>query len=255
VEPLLEVIDHGAIRELRLAHPPVNALRPELLSSLRESVEAAPGEDIRALVISGSPGVFSAGLDVGYMLEGGETAALSVFQELRALMRALATSTVPTVAAITGHSPAGGAVMAICCDYRVMAEGKFKIGLNEVQVGLSVPPIIHGTLSRLVGLRNAERMVVSGALLSPQEALDAGLVDRLVADPDQVVSSALEWCEDLLARPSQAMLRTRAVARADLVALYDSPERVFSDDFTAAWSSEETQATMRGLMARLKEKG
>ncbi len=254
MEPLLDVIDHGAIRELRLAHPPVNALRPELLSSLRESVAAAPGEDIRALVISGSPGIFSAGLDVRYMLEGGETAALSVFQELRALMRALATSTVPTVAAITGHSPAGGAVMAICCDYRVMAEGKFKIGLNEVQVGLSVPPIIHGTLSRLVGLRNAERMVVSGALLSPQEALDVGLVDRLVA-PDQVLPSALAWCEDLLARPSQAMLRTRAVARADLVALYDSPERVFSDDFTAAWSSEETQATMRGLMARLKEKG
>ncbi|MEE2897379.1 MAG: enoyl-CoA hydratase/isomerase family protein [Gemmatimonadota bacterium] len=254
MEPLLDVIDHGAIRELRLAHPPVNALRPELLSSLRESVEAAPGEDIRALVISGSPGIFSAGLDVRYMLEGGETAALSVFQELRALMRSLATSTVPTVAAITGHSPAGGAVMAICCDYRVMAEGKFKIGLNEVQVGLSVPPIIHGTLTRLVGLRNAERMVVSGALLSPQEALDVGLVDRLVA-PDQVLPSALEWCEDLLARPSQAMLRTRAVARADLVALYDSPERVFSDDFTAAWSSDETQATMRGLMARLMEKG
>ncbi len=254
MEPLLDVIDHGAIRELRLAHPPVNALRPELLSSLRESVEAAPGENIRALVISGSPGIFSAGLDVRYMLEGGETAALSVFQELRALMRALATSTVPTVAAVTGHSPAGGAVMAICCDYRVMAEGKFKIGLNEVQVGLSVPPIIHGTLTRLVGPRNAERMVVSGALLSPQEALDVGLVDRLVA-PDQVLPSALEWCDDLLARPSQAMLRTRAVARADLVALYDSPERVFSDDFTAAWSSDETQATMRGLIARLTEKG
>ena len=250
---MLRVIDHGPIRELQLAHPPVNALRPELLASLREAVEAAPGEGARALMISGTPGYFSAGLDVPYMLAGGEAVAFATFETLFALMRAIATSPVPIVAAITGHSPAGGAVLATCCDYRVMAEGDYKIGLNEVQVGLPVPPVIHATLNRLVGPRHAERMCVEGQLLSPRAALDAGLVDRLVA-PDEVVPSALEWCEKLLAAPSVAMLRTRAVARADLAGLYDDPASLVPEEFTAAWSGEETQATLRALVARLKDK-
>ena len=251
---MLEVIDHGPIRELQIAHPPVNALRPEVLASLREALDSAVGDGARAVVLSGAPGFFSAGLDVRFMLAGGDAAASATFEELFALRSALVMSAVPVAAAITGHSPAGGAVLAICCDYRVMAEGKYQIGLNEVQVGLPVSPVLLANLSRLVGPRHAERMCVEGRLLSPEEAFDVGLVDRLVP-PDQVVSTALEWCERLLAAPSRAMLRTRAVARADLVDLYADPQRPGPEEFIEAWSSEETQATMRALVARLKKKG
>ncbi len=97
-------------------------------------------------------------------------------------------------------------------------------------------------------------MCVEGRLLSPEGALEIGLVDRLVP-LDEVVPSALEWCEKLLAAPSRAMLRTRAVARADLVGLYADPERLGPEEFIEVWSSEETQATMRALVARLKSKG
>ncbi len=250
---MLEVTDHGKIREIRLAHPPVNALRPEVLSGLNRAVQAAPGEGVEAVVISGSPGMFSAGLDVPFMLEGGDAAAVATFEELLALRTALVISAVPVAAAVTGHSPAGGAVLAICCDYRVMAEGEYKIGLNEVQVGLPVSPILLANLSRLVGPRTAERMAVEGRLLSPQEAHDVGLVDQL-AEPDQVIPAALKWCEKLLAAPSRAMLRTRAAARADLIALYADPERPGAEEYIEAWSNEETQATMRALVARLKNK-
>ncbi len=251
---MLEVIDHGPIRELQIAHPPVNALRPQVLAALREALEAASGEGAGAVVISGAPGFFSAGLDVPFMLEGGDAAAIATFEELFALRSALVMSAVPVAAAITGHSPAGGAVLAICCDYRVMAEGKYKIGLNEVQVGLPVSHVLLANLSRLVGPRHAERMCVEGRLLSPQEAYDIGLVDSLVPT-EQVVPTALEWCERLLAAPSRAMLRTRAVARADLVDLYADPQRPGPEEFIEAWSSEETQTTMRALVARLKNKG
>ena len=251
---MLEVIDHGPIRELQIAHPPVNALRPKVLAALREALEAALAEGAGAVVISGAPGFFSAGLDVPFMLEGGDAAAIATFEELFALRSALVMSAVPVAAAITGHSPAGGAVLAICCDYRVIAEGEYKIGLNEVQVGLPVSHVLLANLSRLVGPRHAERMCVEGRLLSPQEAYDIGLVDSLVPT-EQVVPTALEWCERLLAAPSRAMLRTRAVARADLVDLYTDPQRPGPEEFIEAWSSEETQTTMRALVARLKNKG
>ena len=251
---MLEVIDHGPIRELQIAHPPVNALRPQVLATLREALEAAPVDGAEAVVVSGAPGFFSAGLDVPFMLEGGDAAAVATFEELFALRTALVMSEVPVAAAITGHSPAGGAVLAICCDYRVMAEGKYKIGLNEVQVGLPVSPVLHANLRRLVGSRNAERMCVEGRLLSPEEAYEIGLVDRLVP-LEEVVPTALAWCEKLLAAPTRAMLRTRAVARADLVDLYADPERLGPEEFVEAWSNEETQATMQALVARLKNKG
>ena len=122
---MLEVIDHGPIRELQIAHPPVNALRPKVLAAIREALQASRGEGARAVVVSGAPGFFSAGLDVPFMLQGGDGAAVATFEQLFALRTALVMSEVPVAAAITGHSPAGGAVLAICCDYRVMAEGMY----------------------------------------------------------------------------------------------------------------------------------
>jgi len=135
---VLESIRHDATLELKLARPPVNALDPRLVAALREAVTAAPAQGARAIVMSGQPGLFSAGLDVPHLLTLDRAAMIAFWGELFGLLRAIARSPIPTVAAITGHSPAGGAVLAIFCDYRVMARGAFRIGLNEVQVGARV---------------------------------------------------------------------------------------------------------------------
>ena len=166
-------------------------------------------------MLSGAPGMFSAGLDVPYLLtldRDGIAAAWAGFYDL---LRALADSPVPIAAAITGHSPAGGAVMAIFCDRRVMAEGRFAIGLNEVQVGIPLPPALYGALRRVVGQRTAERLAVAGAMLRADEAYRVGLVDEL-APPEEVVGRAIGWCETLLELPRGPMLTTRERARRDL---------------------------------------
>src|SRR5439155_24004385 len=126
----------------------------------------------------------------------------------------------PVAAAITGHAPAGGTVLAMFCDERLMAEGDFKIGLNEVQVGLILPPVILFALQRLVGPRQAERLAVSGMLISPPEALAVGLVDQLTTS-DQVIERAILWCQGVLALPDEAMSATRKLARSDLVDYFE----------------------------------
>jgi enoyl-CoA hydratase/carnithine racemase len=141
-------------------------------------------------------------------------------------------------------------VIALFCDYRVMAEGPFKIGLNEVQVGLSVPSVIRDALARLVGTYRAERLLVSGAMLEADAALRVGLVDELAA-VDQVPQHAHLWLQALLALPRQAMLETRAVARADLI-VATRHEHLPSARFAAIWQREETQATLHALVAKLK---
>lgn len=246
---MLDRKKHGPILELRLNRPPANALSTELIASLLEAVSRAPRDNSQAIVLSGVAGMFSGGLDVPYLLQQDRDTIRSTWQDFYALMRALGECPVPVVAAITGHSPAGGAVMSIFCDWRVMAEGKFKIGLNEVQVGLPMPRVIFSMLSRQLGARQAERLSVSAELIGPEEALRVGLVDEL-APVNQVVERAVDRCNRLLALPPHAMLETRRLARGGIKSLFaDSGKEV--EALVERWFSDETQAAMRALVKRL----
>jgi len=250
---MLLTFDHGLIRELRLDRPPANALSCELIIALREAIQAAPQSGSRALVLSGAPGRFSGGLDVPLLLACDRAAIAALWREFYALLKALAGSPIPIAAAITGHAPAGGTVLPLFCDWRVMADGDFKVGLNEVQVGLVLPPVILAALRRLVGPRQAERLAVGGLLISPHEALVVGLVDEL-ASLDQVIDRALHWCQALLALPAEAMTATRREARADLVAYFERNEEPELQRVTASWWAPETQSALHALTAKLGKK-
>ena len=171
----------GGIVEIKLARAPVNALDPALCTQLRQALRAAVDSGARGIVLSGGEKVFSAGLDVPHLLSLGEDreALKAAWQSFFDTALALAESPVPVAVAMAGHAPAGGCVLALCCDYRVMAEGAFKIGLNEVQVGLCPGPVIYAVLRRMVGPRHADQLISSGLLLSPAQALEVGLVDRV----------------------------------------------------------------------------
>jgi enoyl-CoA hydratase/carnithine racemase len=250
---MLEQIRHGDILELKLARPPVNALDPALVSNLRVAIESAPAQGLRALLLSGRPGMFSAGLDVPALLQLDHAGMKAFWHEFFALCGALARLPIPIAAAISGHSPAGGAVLAIFCDYRVMANGPFKIGLNEVQVGLTVPDGIQFALRRLLGTYRAERLLVVGAMLDAADALRIGFVDEL-ADPEHVVTRARDWLGDLLKLPPLAMTNTRRLARADLADAFKDTSKFAIDEFVDAWFSAESQTTLKALVAKLKGK-
>jgi enoyl-CoA hydratase/carnithine racemase len=251
---MLEIRDHDrGVRELALARPPANALDPALVAALTAAVAGAPAAGARALVLSGRPGMFSGGLDVPVLLALERPALERFLGDFLVLLRTLALSEIPVVAALTGHAPAGGAVLAIHCDHRVMAEGGYRIGLNEVQVGLPMPRVIYTTLVRVVGVRQAERLAVGGALLGAGEAREIGLVDELVA-PELVVERALERARDYVALPTNAMRATRALARRDLADAFAREERATWEAFVADWYSAETQGALRALVERLKKR-
>lgn len=250
---VLTISDHDNIRELRLTRPPVNALDPELVRALRDAVEQAPGEGCEGLVLCGAPGLFSAGLDLPALLTLDRAAMRDFWQDFFGLCAALACSPIPVAAAVGGHSPAGGAVLALYCDYRVMARGEFRIGLNEVQVGLIVPEVIQLALRRNVGPRQAERLLVAGRMLNPEQALACGLVDEL-AEVDAVDARAHDWLMQHLVLPREAMRVTRALARADLTRAFDDLQALPVEDFLEVWFSAPTQATLHDVVARLRSK-
>lgn len=258
---MLETIHHDAIVELRLARPPVNAFDVPLTRALREAIEAAPANGARGIVLSSNRiGMFSGGLDVAAVLQLDQEGRIAdLWREYSGLCRAIAASSIPVVAALTGHSPAGGAVLATFCDYRVMARSSdpskpFRIGLNETQVGLTVPPEVQTGLRRLVGAHCAERLMVAGRMVDSEEALRIGFVDEL-AEADQVIARAIEWLKSILLLPPRAMSQTRAIARADLVAAFDAARSGDVDEFVRGWFGEESRATLTAVMAKLKSKG
>ncbi len=167
---MLDTIDHGNVREIRLNRPPANALSPELVELIIESLNKA-AEQAGAVVVSGLPGMFSAGLDVPQLIRM-ERSEMSLFwYRFLQMLKIIATMPVPIAFAMTGHAPAGGIVMAIFGDYRIMPRGGFKTGMNEVQVGLVVPAQVHQALVRAVGAHVAERILVAGEIMSSEKAL------------------------------------------------------------------------------------
>lgn len=240
----------AGVTELRLARPPVNALAPELLGALSAALAEAVAGGGRALVISGRPGMFSAGLDVPLLLTLDRAGMLAFWESFFGLLAALARSPLPVGFAITGHCPAGGTVLSLFGDYRIAAAGDFRLGLNETEVGLPMPPIVYRAFRRLLGTRLAEQLAVAGRLIGPDEALAIGLVDEVVA-PEEVVARAVERGARLAALPQHALAATRAEARADLVALFDEVGPRTYADMNDAWFAPETQAALRNFLARL----
>lgn len=250
---MLEILPHQAVIEIRMARPPVNALNQDMIEALHAAIAKALADGAQGIVLSGAPGMYSAGVDVPALLGRDRDGVHAFWRSFFALCSTMATSPVPLVAAVTGHSPAGGAVLALFCDYRVMAAGAYKIGLNEVQVGLTVPAPMQLALRRVVGGYRAERLLVAGAMLDAEQALAQGFVDELVP-PEQVIPRAHAWLEALLALPQRPMLATRTLARADLAATWSDPGCLDLDGFVDDFFRPETQAVLQELVARLKSK-
>lgn len=251
---MLNIIKHDAVVEIQLARAPVNALNLDLLRAVQQALADAVREGARGVVLSGAQGTFSAGVDVPALLACDRAGVREFWREFFVTCAALANLPIPVVAALTGHSPAGGAVLSLFCDYRVMAQGPYRIGLNEVQVGLIAPDCIQMALRRVVGAYRAERLLVSGALIDAEQALAFGFVDELVAI-DQVATRALHWLHETLALPSHAMLGTRQIARADLTTAFANVDALPIDTFVDAFYHPQTLATLQALVERLKSKG
>ena len=249
---MIDIIPHDSgITELRIARPPVNLIDVGVLKSLRHALAEANGAGQRGIILSGAPGVFSSGVDVAALVGGDYEAVREYWRQVFLLASEMALSRQPIFAAITGHCMAAGALLAVFCDYRVMAQGAWQVGLNEVRVGVALPDCFQLAVRRVVGALQAERLMVFGRLLSPQQALEVNLVDEL-AEPGQVVARTRERLQELLSVPPQALASMRAIARRDLHDMFVDVDALPVDDFVDAFLQPETQQALRHVASRMR---
>ncbi|XP_073824608.1 enoyl-CoA delta isomerase 1, mitochondrial [Musca autumnalis] len=202
----VEVNDKSGVAVLTMNRPPVNGLNLELLRDIHTSIDEIESNKCRGLILtSSSNSVFSAGLDIMEMYKPNQERLKDFWTTLQDTWLALYGSSVPTAAAINGHSPAGGCLLATSCEYRVMLP-KFTIGLNETKLGIVAPKWFMSTFCNVLPRRVAEMALTQGKMFSSEEALKAGLVDELA----QTKEESIEKCEEFFA----TFAKTNPFARA-----------------------------------------
>ncbi len=248
----IQVERNGELSILTLARGKANALNYALVEELCVAVAAATAdESVRGLVLaSDRPRFFSSGFDIrevfGYDREG----MGAFFGRFIDLYESIFRCPKPVVAALSGHTFAGGAILAIACDFRVMADGEFGFALNEINLGLALSHTIRRMLADAVGIARAREILLFGEPLSPARALEVGLV-RELAPAEQVRDRAVACARFLAAKPPIAYREIKKSLR-DFGGREDTPpDRSALPHFLDMWFSEEAQAARRAVAARL----
>ncbi|XP_046954025.1 enoyl-CoA delta isomerase 1, mitochondrial isoform X1 [Lynx rufus] len=212
---LVETDPAKGVAVIKLKNPPVNSLSLEVLTEFVISLEKLENDKtFRGVILtSDCPGIFSAGLDLMEMCGKSQAHYAEYWRAVQELWLRLYLSNLVLIAAINGVSPAGGCLISLTCDYRVLADNpKYSIGLNETLLGIVAPSWFKDTLVNTVGHRTAERALQLGLLFPPAEALRVGIVDQVVPE-DQVHSAALSVMAQWLAVPDHARQLTKNLMR------------------------------------------
>ena len=233
------------IEIVRLAHGRASAMDVELLEALRaQAARLSAAADVRAVVLTGTGSIFSAGADLKRLAAGGRDYVERFVPVLEDAMLTVFALEKPVVAAINGHAIAGGAILAACCDTKIMAEGSGRIGVPELKVGVPFPPVILELLRFALPLEQAGEMLLRGRLCEPHDALVRGLVDEL-APPAELLDRALAAARELAAPPAAAFADSKRLLRAPT---RERAERLSRERRAATielWSSEPVLAAVR----------
>ncbi|HEY6038734.1 MAG TPA: crotonase/enoyl-CoA hydratase family protein [Kofleriaceae bacterium] len=183
-----------------------NALSNEMIDQLLAALTRAEGE-AKAMVLAGRPERFCAGFDLKVMMSGPANATALLTRGSELLLRLYAAK-VPLVIACTGHALAGGALVVLTGDLRIAAAGAFKIGLNEVQIGLPVPVLAMELARDRIVKPELDRATLMATIYNPEEAQLAGYVDAVVA-PGELIAQAKAEAARLGAFSQQAFRATK----------------------------------------------
>lgn len=214
---------HGDVLLVRVDDGKANAFSVPMLAALDAQIDAAEADDgIGAVVIAGNDRAFFAGFDLT-VIRGGDRAAIGELVSAGgAMVRRAYGSSVPVVAACTGHAVAAGALLLLGCDHRVGPDAPVKIGLNEVAIALTLPDWAMTISKERLSRRHLQRCVANARLLDGNGAVEAGFLDEAVS-PDAVVDRALEVAGELAETlDARAYAGTVNTLRGDVLAAMDA---------------------------------
>lgn len=256
-EATIELRRIDPVTVMTLAAGKANAFDIPLLDAITRTIDTVVADGAQALVVTGDAGSFSGGLALPQLVDLDRDGVRALITSFGTAMRRVLEAPIPVVAAINGNAIAGGCVLALMCDERVMVahgpKASPRIGLNEAQLGLGLPAIVVELARARLPVASQTRVLLEGRLFEPADALAAGLVDEVVA-PDRFQERVLERAAALASsdRTAYAQIK-RAMLRPALeaIARVDAAE---TEAWLDTWFSAEGQRRMRAVVARITKK-
>lgn len=250
---MIELTSHqGDVAVLRLMHGKANALDLDLCRAITAAL--AQCRSSSAVVLTGRGAIFSAGVDLVRLLDGGAAYIREFLPALSSALEAVFFHPRPIIAAINGHAIAGGCVMACAADGRLMARDAGRMGVTELLVGVPFPQSAFEIMRAVTTPQLFHSMLYSGATYLPEAAAESGLVDELV-EADRLIASATTVAERLAALPRAAFELTKRQSRQPALDRLRQHGPGIDAEMMELWLSPETQARIRDYVARVLKKG
>ena len=225
----------------------VNALNEPMVEELQNSLqELEKDENITSVILTGSEKFFSFGFDVPEFLNYSKSDFIRFLEKFTNFYTYLFLFPKPIVAALNGHTIAGGCMLATACDLRLMVTGKARISLNEITFGAPVPAGSLEMLKYCVGSRNAQSIVYSGAMYSAEEAFELGLVDQ-VSSEDSLAEDARKIAQELAQKDSSAFRSIKHLLRKPVAEQMIKREKDAILEFVDIWYSEQTWENLKEI--------
>ena len=251
---MIKTFQENQIKIIQLNRKKANALNHDLIKSILNELKKIERDDsIRGIILTGREGMFSAGLDIVELYDKDKDYMRDFWNLFSNLLLKIYSYPKLIFSAISGHSPAGGTVISIMTDYRIMTTGKYLIGLNEVAVGLTMPVSIGKVFQSLLGIRNAEKMTLTGELVNPERAHQIGLVDELVSSK-HLIDRAKKEMKFWLQLPFEKQINSKLSLRQEIITLMQKNIIANNDNFIDSWFSKECRDTMKIIINKISKK-
>lgn len=243
----IEVEFSEGIATVVLGRGKVNALNGMVVDELREHLETLQDDrNVKAIILTGRGKFFSFGFDIPEFLSFSKEAFTNYLTSFTDLYTYLFLYPKPVVAALNGHTIAGGCMLALAADSRVMVAGKSKISLNEIAFGSSVFAGSTEILRFWIGSANATQVLYSGAMYSAEEAMHLGLVHK-VSTENNLMAETGKIASELASKYSPAFASIKALLRKSIAEDMVKQERASIREFVDIWYSEPTWANLQDI--------
>lgn len=243
------------IAVIEMNRKPVNGLSLEFNTEFTIALDKLENDkSCRGLVLTSTQPVFSAGLDLTELYQPSDDRLGTFWRSFTELVMRIYSSPLPIISALNGASPAAGCALACATDYRIMAEGKHTIGLNETALGLVAPAWLQKLFVQTVGSREAEWGLQLGYLYTPQEALKVGLIDKVVPKEQLMEVTMAEMAKWTAVSPTARQI-TKQMLRQPWLDEFHRRRKEDDDMFISLVKRESTQNMIGRYLEALKKKG
>jgi enoyl-CoA hydratase/carnithine racemase len=228
------------IARVALSRGKVNAINEKVVDELTDCFRALSYDpSVTAVILTGEGKFFTFGFDIPEFLSYTKEAFVRYLTKFTGLYTDIFLYPKPVVAALNGHTIAGGCMLAIACDYRIMVPGNAKISLNEINFSSSVFAGSVELMKLLLGQKQAETALLGGAMYSAEEALQLGLIDRIAAAAD-LGNAAMAKAREFAAQDSAAFRSIKKLLRQATAEEMMKREKASILEFIDIWYSEKT---------------